>query len=366
MSCRLAGVVVTAACGRIDFDPLGVDLVLSPPTAQINLSTTLAMTVTNGVPPYSFSTDEGYIDSAGRFFSPAHAGMATVTVQDALSDTASATVTYRGNTLVVLGGLSTGSSVDLVLSSPDAINFTEIGHLPAPRHSGTALVFEDQLIYIGGYIGGANGTAANDEVYASTDGIAWRLLSRLPIAQGSAAAVVHQRELWVLGGYDSGANISQIFRSPDGVRWFPAGVLPTGRHEMDAFSYNDQLFVVGGHETARLVTNVAVRSAAGTWSTQGDFVGADFAASAEANGRYFHGAGTGSVAIQSSSELATWTPCPVLPGPSLEGPGMTEFSGQLVIVGEFAVITSTDCTTWNRRAVSVAASRNAAVQFTPH
>jgi hypothetical protein len=205
---------------------------------------------------------DGEVDLDGTFVAPARVGATVVTVADAAGALATATITHRGARLFVLGGQVAGAAIDEVLASDDGVTWTLVGHLPAPRDSGAALVWNDRLYYLGGIDAGG---ASQDNVWASTDGVAWTVVGALPNRAGSLGATVHGRALWIAGGYEAGS-YDQVYRSTDGAAWTQVGQLPTARHELDLLSTGGSLFALGGHDAAGFLTDVLVSSDGATWA----------------------------------------------------------------------------------------------------
>ncbi|MBK7072652.1 MAG: hypothetical protein IPH44_10135 [Myxococcales bacterium] len=364
----IVAALASAGCGRIGYDPVGDGgdgLAIDPPRATINLSSALQLTARGGAPPYGFAVTagDGEVDLDGTFVAPARVGATVVTVADAAGALATATITHRGARLFVLGGQVAGAAIDEVLASDDGVTWTLVGHLPAPRDSGAALVWNDRLYYLGGIDAGG---ASQDNVWASTDGVAWTVVGALPNRAGSLGATVHGRALWIAGGYEAGS-YDQVYRSTDGAAWTQVGQLPTARHELDLLSTGGSLFALGGHDAAGFLTDVLVSSDGATWARHGDLTIAQDFASAAWRGPYVLRGGGFGVAIERSTDLATWAPVAPLPGAPREAPGMIDDGTRLLVVGGGAAVLATvDGDAWMTiGALPDARARVAAVTFTP-
>ncbi|MBL8623762.1 MAG: hypothetical protein JNK64_20805 [Myxococcales bacterium] len=364
----LFAALLGAGCGRIGYDPVvdgGDGLAIDPPSATINLSSPLQLTARGGTPPYGFAVTAGAgeVDVDGGFVAPARVGQTVVTVADAAGALASATITHRGARLFLIGGQRGGAALDEVLASDDGVTWALVGHLPAPRDSGAALVWNDRIYYLGGIDAGG---ASQDNVWASTDGVAWTAVGALPNRAGSLGATVHARALWIAGGYEAGS-YDQVYRSTDAVAWTQVGQLPTARHELDLLSADGALVALGGHDAAGYLTDVLTSPDGATWTTRGALtIGQDFASAGWRGPYVLRGGGFG-VAMERSSDLATWAPVAPLPGAPREAPGMVDDGARLLIVGGGTeVLASVDGDAWTTvGALPDARARVAAVAFTP-
>lgn len=364
----IALALVGAGCGRIGYDPVGDGgdgLAIDPPAATINLSSSLQLTARGGTPPYGFAVTAGAgeVDVDGGFTAPARVGQTVVTVADAAGGLASATITHRGARLFLLGGQVAGAAIDEVLASDDGVTWTLVGHLPAPRDSGAALVWNDRLYYLGGIDAGG---ASQDDVWASPDGAAWTVVGALPYRAGSLGATVHAGALWIAGGYEAGS-YAQVYRSTDGAAWTMIGRLPTARHELDLLSADGALIALGGHDDAGYLTDVLASTDGAGWVRRGDLtIAQDFATAAWRGPYVLRGGGFG-VAMERSRDLTTWAPVAPLPGAPREAPGMVDDGDRLLVVGGgLEVLATVDGDAWTTvGALPDTRARVAAVAFTP-
>ena len=365
------GALALAACGRIGFDDLGDGgsrgdaLAIAPLAPTLNVSSALTFTASGGTPPYTFSiaSGRGTLDATtGAFFSPTAHGTATIVATDADGQTATTTASFGGSQVFVLGGI-TNTQVTTVRTSSNGITWTQLTPgLPAPRDSGAAVVFRDAIYYLGGD-DGVTGVGTST-VWRSTDGATFQSVGQLPRNGMSMAAVVFNEEIWVLGGYD-GTNVANVYASPDGVTWTAEAALPTGRHESVAYAHED-LYLVGGHDASGFLRTVArFDHLAGAWSNAGQTnVATDFQSGAEVGGFILHGSGSGSVALDRSTDFVTWTACAPLPVP-MERPGIVDLDGDILVIGLGKVYRSTDCMGWSTSDYPEILQRSTAVTFTP-
>jgi hypothetical protein len=267
-------------------------LVLFPFTAEINLNSRGSFNASGGVPPYTYriASGTGEIDSAtGEFFSAGVPGRALITVEDAIGQASSSTVTFGNGDLFFMGGLGPLGDEEEVFRSNDGFAWQPSGMLSAPLYLHSAVVFEDR-IYVGGgrndsfevsqlllvssdgnnfvtggmlpiplrgtklvvfrqrlfLLGGRDGAGANrDEVWSSTDGTNWIVESRLPDPRAYGSAFVYDGELWYAGGFSTEAR-AEMWSSPDGVTWSDRGSLPQPRLLMADAIHLGQMWFMGG------------------------------------------------------------------------------------------------------------------------
>jgi hypothetical protein len=247
--------ILAAGCGRLWFEEVGGDEMGEPLTieapARINLNTTVPVTVTGGAPPYGLAIIEGTGELDGELFrSAAHAGYAVVEVRDGFGDTASAQIRFGGDYLYAAGGSITMAAIDSVWRSEDGAQWQLVGTLPIPRSGGMLVVYEDQLLYIGGATM-SDGTPG-DHVFASRDGVTWTQLGTLPETREIPAAAVYRGRLYVGGGIrtPAAAYTNNVWSSADGVTWQPEPSLPAQIHGHVFVPWRDQLLSVAGHEAS--------------------------------------------------------------------------------------------------------------------
>lgn len=182
-----------------------------------------------------------------------------------------------------------------------------------PRYYMQAVVFNNQIIVIGGF----DGTTTFNDVWASTDGETWKqLCAAAPWgARQGVAACVFNGAIYVSGGLGAGVNYSDVWYSFDGVTWKQAssgaGFAGRAGHRMVAF--NGSMFLMGGIGAAGRFNDVwsttdgttwVQQVAAATWTARNDF------GCAVLNGRiYIFGGDTGANANDCYNTLdgITWT-----------------------------------------------------------
>ncbi len=367
----LTSALVTAAllgaCGRVGYDATAdAGLLVSAPTAPLNLGSTSTVSASGGVPPYGYAViaGDGAIDAlTGRFRAPDRPGQTTVAVADAGGAVTTATIAHRGTTLFLLGGQLDGVPQDAVLASTDGATWTQVGRLPAARDSGSAFVWDDQIFYVGGVDAGL---ASRAEVWASPDGVTWSTVGALPAPVASAADGAHGGALWLAGGWHS-TDLTAVYRSVDGASWSQVGALPIGRHEADLQSHDGALYVFGGHQGSAYPVDVLRSDDGVAWTTVAGQVNiaTDFTGAGWHEGYAYRGGGY-SVAVERSADLATWSVLDPLPTPR-EGPALVSFDGRLLVIGGHVdVLASSAGRAWQTiGALPDDRGRVAVVQFTP-
>ncbi len=90
------------------------------------------------------------------------------------------------------------------------------------RADHTALVYDDKLWVIGGYVKGKLGEGFRNDVWYTEDGINWILATpnaKFP-PRSSHTTVSYDGYMWVIAGYTGNAKfLNDIWRSSDGVTW---------------------------------------------------------------------------------------------------------------------------------------------------
>lgn len=152
----------------------------------------------------------------------------------------------------------------------------------AARFNGSAVVFKNQIVTIGGFDGGVN---VYNDVWGSSDGENWtQLCSAAPWGnrQGAVAVVFNDR-LYVIGGVGLGGVLkNDVWVSDDGQTWnqltAAAGFTPRVGHR--AIAFNSGIFVLGGGDATGYLqdvwfttdgTNWTQTIAAATWAVRADF-----------------------------------------------------------------------------------------------
>jgi len=371
---RVAILVVACGCGRIAFDDAASGdgggsgaIVLDPPTATINLGARVALTVTDGTPPFTFTaTGGGWVDAEGTFTAPVRAGSSQVRVTDRAGNQATAAIRYEGSRLFLAGGDATGAPRSDVRSSADGVSWSVVGQLPAPRANGALIAYEDRLLYLGGL--DVSGIPTND-VFASRDGATWTTIGQIPDRLSALGITVHAGELWLAGGNSAASgNVDDVLRSRDGAAWSRVGALPMTVHEHDLISRDGQLVVLGGHVDSGFVDTIVTSSDGVSWSTSATRLGfgTDFPTVGELGDRIVRACGSDCTDTETSTDLLTWTPS-TFPGGVRSGAALVGFGGRFLLVGgQPDVLVSTDGTAWTTlTTLPLTITRTAATQFTP-
>lgn len=235
------------AVGRVTVDVRAPPLSISPANIDINLNSRATFSGAGGSTPYTFqlTSGGGRIDgTTGEYFSPGTAGMALVSVVDAVGQTATATVTFGTGDLFYLGGVRDDASSDVYVSADGASWSTSGGGLPAPRYLLAAVVFEDAIYIVGGR---DEQDDATDVVLRSTDGVSWDDSRTAPIQLRGCQLAVFQERLFLLGGRDTfGIIRSDVWSSTDGDNWIHEGNMPAPRAYGSAIVHDGALFYAGG------------------------------------------------------------------------------------------------------------------------
>lgn len=363
-------VIAICGCGRVGFTELASDttgLSLVPPAATINVGSRLDLVATGGTPPYLLSLEGAGSLDGWTFVAPSRAGVSRIEVSDAEGATATAQIVYRGDRLFVIGGFLGAAPTDTVLTSSDGVTWTAAGQLPVARGNGAAVVFDDQILYLGGL---NSGDAATDDVFASTDGATWTAIGTLPTPLTGFTATVHAGEIWIVGGFTGASNSGDAYHSRDGITWIPAASsLAIGRHELDVISRGDRLYVLGGHSDTAFLGDIQWTTDGAQWtsSPQQLTFAADFPAAGELGDRVFRTCGTGCMETETSLDLETWTPAAPLPDGERESPALVGFAGRMLLIGGgSSVLATDDGSSWDIiGALPAARGRTTAVQLTP-
>jgi hypothetical protein len=371
----LVALLALAGCGRLHFEDVPGDdgggdlLTLDPAIATINLGSQQQLTAAGGSPPYRFDlTGEGWIDPMlGLYRAPSQVGQTTVRVTDAAGATATAEVDYRGSTIFVVGGLIGVNASTSVYASPNGINWTNVGSIPAARNNGALVVWDDRLLYLGG---GMMAGSSEDNIYVSTDGATWTLAGTLPERVTSTSVLGHDGALWMIGGYDGTGDHGEVRRSTDGLTWTTAGSFPSPRHEHDAFSRAGVMWVLGGHGAATFPYSDVLRTTDGaTWETTSTTLNfaTDFQGAGQLGNRVVRVCGAGCSSLEVSDDFTTWTTGTV-PDGGRDGPTIVTHDDKLVLVGggSTSVYSSSDGLQWTTIGTfPVNLTRASATVFTP-
>lgn len=99
-----------------------------------------------------------------------------------------ARATWNGQVWLAGGSSDSDEVVTAVLSSSNAIQWTETGNLPEARSHGSMIAYKDKLWFIGGL---DSSTHPTSKVWSSTDGATWTEETELDDAQSGAAIAIY-------------------------------------------------------------------------------------------------------------------------------------------------------------------------------
>jgi hypothetical protein len=344
------------SCGRVGFDSPDVDcsnstLAITPASAHLNFDSHQQFTGTGGRAPYAFSASGlGSVTPQGTYFSASKAGVATVVVTDADDCTASADIQIGGDQLWYVGGVGTGDvPTAQVWRSFDGLQWTQVGNLPAPRHGGALIVFDDRMWLINGrgntedfadvlvsadgvtwtvatsfsvgnwfpsgivYDGKAwsiGGWGLPGEVLVSADGTTWNKVGDLPLPVHGGSLAVHDGKLWYLGGHDgiTGTYYAETWWTTDGMIWNAAGRFPTDRELVGVFVIDNVFVALGGATSAGDLDEILTSPDAITWTQVGALPAPRYYAGyVEFRERYWSIGGTDGGSVWSSPTAVNWT-----------------------------------------------------------
>lgn len=334
----LTGLIATGC--RFGFEDAGPDdvaiactLVLEPGPARINTNARLTITATGGRAPFVFSTDStlATIDSAtGELAAFDRPGSVEVSVVDADSCTASASLTLGGDVLWYAGGSSNNVPTRQVLRSTDGSSWTVAGMLPAPRQYGALVTFRDRLWWISG----TDGMNPRNDIYVSDDGATWSVAGTVPTAASAFGFTVFQDQLWFVGGNN---NTNRVYRSDDAVTWTLVGTLPMNNHGGSLAAVNGQLIYCGGHDGA-LFDWVLASPDGVTWTEVGQLaIPREYHGATVIGDRMYIAGGQNTVptalaSVASTTDGIAWTVEPPLPAGRAFSP-LVSFNAKLWSLG---------------------------------
>lgn len=326
------------AVAHVQVDVQAPPLTIAPANADMNLNSRITFGGAGGVAPYVFqiASGRGRVDaSTGAYFSPGTPGEAVVSVQDALGQTASATVTFGTGDLFFLGGVG-GNATSQVYRSADGASWTNLpGSLPSPRYLLSAVVFEDAIYVVGGR---DDFDDATEVVLRSTDGVTWDDTRTGPVALRGSELVVFQERLFLIGGRDdAGVDRRDVWSSTDGDNWVQEGDLLGPRAYGSAVVHEGTLFYVGGVDV-NVEQTVWYTTDGVTWDARTDLPAprrhtaiASFGSEIWVIGGNDAGDG-GQASVWTSADGTTWSSGPQLPV-GLGGACAVGWGGQIWVVG---------------------------------
>jgi hypothetical protein len=151
----------------------------------------------------------------------------------------------------LVGGYDGKNYYNDVWNSSDGVNWTRVAEKTAwtPRNAGI-FVFKDRLwLFGGGVIDGEKTDNPNSgrEVWTSADGVNWTEVKINPARPPSGTPVVFDNKLWFIGGNRNDGNFdSALFVSEDGINWQSQSAPWTPRGAVAVWIFENKLFMTGG------------------------------------------------------------------------------------------------------------------------
>ncbi len=131
------------------------------------------------------------------------------------------------------------------------------------RADHTALVHDDKLWVIGGYVNGKPGNGFQNDVWYTEDGISWILAT--PNAdftpRAGHTAVSYNGYMWVIAGYAGNAKfLNDIWRSNDGISWEKVSVDAgfTTRADHTSVVFDNRFWAITGYPLISYPTKTGV------------------------------------------------------------------------------------------------------------
>ncbi len=249
--------------------PLALDVV-----ATANVNSVRKVRVLGGIPPFdvSITSGGGQLEGSGRTYDvitgPTHS-LLTMSVVDGAGSQASASVEVGGSQLLLLGGYElTGQdvigSVSTIRTTTDGRSWSEGGALPLPLSGLRAVVWRDEIWFVGGTEEGGSTTSA--VVYSSRDGATWTPRPALPEGRQSGHLWVTHDGLVYAGGTHPSVTAPRatVFRLTDrDGTWQSLASLPGAMSHGASTTWRDELFIVGGKGNPAILSSPD----GGAWTT---------------------------------------------------------------------------------------------------
>lgn len=150
----------------------------------------------------------------------------------------------------LIGGFDGKNYHNDVWASKDGVNWTRVAEKTSwsPRNT-SVIVFKNKMLLLGGgVIDGEKEINPNsgDEFWASDDGVNWTLTEAVPKKKRSGSAIVFDDKLWFIGanrgnGFDSG-----VLFSEDGENFREMNAPWSPRGGAVVWIFGDRLFMTGG------------------------------------------------------------------------------------------------------------------------
>lgn len=316
--------VALAACGRLDFDPVGAGgdcASFALADAHVNLSSHLDLPLVNARAPVTFvlAGPGAMLGTTATFVAPAYRSTTQVTATDAAGCVARGTIETGGDVLFYIAGTRNGIPVRDVWRGTDPLTWAQAGSVPAPRVNGAAAVFHDAMWLIGGSTD--ESATGQTNVWRSTDGVSWTDAPPFPVAVTDADAVAYHDRLWVVGGH---GNQGRVWSSAEGASWTNEGTLPVGLHGGQLVVLDDRLVYLGGHDDTTYYDTEYASTDGATWSLVGRLPSPrEFQSTTVHDGTILFAGGTDAVnwldETFHGTDGAAWVAGGTLPAPRLYG-----------------------------------------------
>lgn len=342
------GTVDTHTVSITDSDT--TDLAISIPAGSVNLNSQTTISATGGTIPYAYSivSGGGSIDPVtGVYTSVQWPETVTFRVTDADNNTSDNAVTVAGDKMWYVGGHmddgDVNTAVNDVWSSLNGSLWAAATALPAPRSGGSAVVYRDEIWFMGGDVI----AAFSDDVYRTADGITWTIVgggATLPENMSSFGAVVYNDEIWIMGGWgpDSGIHlIEDVYHGTDGENWTlvgAGGTMPSAGFGFSTVVYDNKIWVAGGDIGFGILDDVRYTTDGESWTNAGTLPAERTGgAMAVYNDKMWFAGGVddGDFIVDdvySSTDGASWTTEGTLPG-DRSGGAMTVFNEKMWFIG---------------------------------
>eukprot|EP01029_Cantina_marsupialis_P000097 TRINITY_DN1010_c0_g1_i4.p1 TRINITY_DN1010_c0_g1~~TRINITY_DN1010_c0_g1_i4.p1 ORF type:complete len:643 (-),score=58.63 TRINITY_DN1010_c0_g1_i4:451-2379(-) len=151
-----------------------------------------------------------------------------------------------------------------VWRSGDGVLWESVASFTAfkPRDSAAMIVFNKELVILGGNVIPDSPVKSNDkavisqvnDVWTSKDGVAWRqLVEKAPwTPRDTISAAVFRGFLWIFGGYHDDHTLNDIWRSHDGKTWHRLVLTAPwkSRHCHTVKEFRGKLYLIGGEHVS--------------------------------------------------------------------------------------------------------------------
>ena len=207
------------------------------------------------------------------------------------------------------------------------------------RARASVAVFLDQLFVVGG-TAAMSSWACQADSWSSANGIDWTNAGTTPFTRAGHSLVVFNQQLVLIGGLDCATQTNQVWATSDGLSWVrQTDPLFSARAFHSTVVFNSSIVVIAGSGDSSDLNDVwAASDLSLPWSNTcaaGAFAARHGAATAVFNGRIFLQGGAGNLSDMwvSANDGVSWTQVAGTPFPGMEGPSMVVFNGRLYLMG---------------------------------